>query len=493
VSNVQPITPEQAQRVLVAAVSKLIQPTYGTGQSASSRINGLFRSYAPLGYKLPWETLDYIELLARYNPDYSQAVDNIRTLANSGHELFVSAAGKRRQQRIKEALEEKARTIQEGHGGIDGVIDKLLMQGATYGAMAGEWILNEDLSDVVGFADVNPKHIRFFWGETTQSWEPYQKVSGSQAQEAKNAGIKVVDNCVQLNPLTFRYYAFDAEPGSPYGTPPFLAALGPIAIQRDMVENLAQVVKKLGLLAMIDMKVKALNPMPNESESDFRSRAEAYLTEYVNVAQEMAKDGGLVHFDDVELDVTQLTGNAAGATNIFKQNEEQVFSGLKSMPSVQGRSYSTTETYAGVAYDIIIRNTAKYQRAVKRMIEAGYWLMATLWREEANTITLKFKENKTLMRLQTSQAERLEIQNVYRKWRMGILDQDGAAAELGYSEVKKAYPEAPPIYNDRDASGEEGDSTQTPENDENRGDETHNRSKGGGRAQVNEDEEGEEA
>jgi hypothetical protein len=48
------------------------------------------------------------------------------------------------QRRIKDLLEEKARTIQESHGGIDGVIDKLLDQAATFGAMCGEWILNED-------------------------------------------------------------------------------------------------------------------------------------------------------------------------------------------------------------------------------------------------------------------------------------------------------------------------------------------------------------
>lgn len=475
--NVVPITQERARTLMLGMARKLVVPTY-SAPPVGAQISRLFSQYAPLGYQLPWHVLDYIELLATYNSDYSQAVENIRTLANSGHTLHVLAQGKRATTRLKDRLEEKARTLQESHGGIDGIIDKLLDQAATYGAMCGEWVVDEKLSDVVQFVDVNPKHIRFFWEDDEQQWAPYQKVTGHQAQEARDRGQKVIENCVKLDQNTFRYYAFDAEPGSPYGTPPFLAALAPIAIQRDMVDNLAQVVKKLGLLAVIDMTVKSMPALPNETEDQYRARAGAYLDEYIGVVQDMAKDGGIVHYDDVEMKVTGLSGNAAGATNIFKQNEEQVFSGLKSMPSVQGRSYSTTETYAGVAYDIIIRNTAKYQRAVKRMIEAGYWLMATLWSEPAQSIRIEFKENKTLMRLQNAQSDRLEIDNIYRKIRAGWITPTQGAQEAGYNTVAVEYEneDMPFIYDDKDKTSQDiDDSTQDPGADERRDDELHNR------------------
>ena len=42
----------------------------------------ILRNYASLSYKLPFELLDYVELLALFNPDYSQAVENIKTLGN---------------------------------------------------------------------------------------------------------------------------------------------------------------------------------------------------------------------------------------------------------------------------------------------------------------------------------------------------------------------------------------------------------------------------
>lgn len=401
--------------------------------TATGQIQSLFNQYAPLSYMLPWEILDYIEILATYNPDYSQAVENIKMLANTGHNLFVDGT-KRVSRRIKDQLNEKARTIQKNHGGIDGLIEKLLDQAAVFGAMAGEWVLNDELTDVVDFIDVNPKTIRFFWEE--EHWAPYQKMKGPELKAAEERGQKIKNGCAKLNEVTFIYHAFDSAPGSPYGTPPFLAALANIAIQRDMVNNMAQIVKKIGLLGIIDLTVKALPMRAGETQEAYEARAGAYLDAYVGVIEDMVKDGGVVHYDDVEAKPTQIGGNAAGATNIFKQNEELVFSGLKSMPSVQGRSYSTTETYAGVAYEIILRNTAKYQRAIKRFIESGYWLMATLWNDQPDGIRITFNNNRTLNRLQEAQAEKTEIDNSIMLWLIGLLDQTGVAQRLGYSEPK---------------------------------------------------------
>ncbi len=404
--------------------------------SASNQLQGLFNSYAPLAYMLPWETLDYVELLATYNPDYSQAVENIKMLANTGHNLYVEG-NVRVSRRVKDRLEEKARTIQAPHGGMDGLIEKLLDQGATFGSMCGEYIISDDMTDVIDFVDVNPKTIRFFWED--EHWAPYQKVNGAAIEEAKKKGQKVRSGCIKLNELTFTYFAFDAAPNSPYGTPPFLAALSNIAIQRDMVHNMAQIVKKIGLLGIIDLVVKALPMKPGESQEAYEARAGNYLDAFVEVTQDMVRDGGIVHFDDVEAKTYQVGGNAAGATAIFKQNEELIFSGLKSMPSVQGRSYSTTETYAGVAYEIILRNTAKYQRAAKRLIEKGYWLMATMWGETPAGIKITFNENKTLTRLQNAQAQKVEIDNQASLWALGIILQTDVSQNLGYNEPKTPY------------------------------------------------------
>lgn len=406
--------------------------------SAAENVLGVFTSYAPLAYKMPFELLQYMATLARFNPDVSQAVENTKILANSGYDLFVTAGSDLATRRLRERLLEKSRIIQEPHGGFDGLITKLLDQAAVYGAMCGEWVPNEDLTDIVDFIDVNPKDIRFFWED--QHWAPYQKVERRAVEAAEARGQKTRNgNCIKLNETTFRYYAFDAAPGSPYGTPPFLAALENIAIQRDMMKNMAQIVKKMGLLGVIDVAIESIQQRRGETASEYQARAGTYLADFASAVKEMMTDGGLVHFDDSEVKTHNISGNAAGAQGIIKTNEEFIFSGLKSMPSVQGRSYSTTETYAGVAYDIIIRNTFRYQRACKRMIESGYWLMVQLWAEQPKELSISFHANKSLHRLQDAQAALLEIKVALMKWASGIYDQQQFAQSLGENDVATEY------------------------------------------------------
>lgn len=441
-------------------LDKRVQSSYAGPDSAAVMVNGLFAAYQPLAYQLPWQTLDYVELLATWNPDYSQAVENIKMLANSGHTLFVESRSKLRQRRIKKVLEDASRLLQEQHGGIDGIIDKLLDQAATFGAMCGEVVLSEDLRAVVDFADINPKKIRFFWDSDFNRYRPFQKVTAWQFEQARKAGQLTQNGCIALNEETFHYYAFDAAPSSPYGTPPFLASLANIAMQRDIMANMAQIVKKIGLLGIVDLSIKSLSLKPGETDDAFRARATAYLDAYVKAAEDMAREGGLVHFDDVTASTYSIAGNAAGATNIHKANEEMIFSGLKSMPSVQGRSYSTTETYAGVAYDIIIRNTEKYQRACKRMIEAIYWKILVLSGEPLpDGLRIEFHENRSLNRLQEANSVKIEIQNAFFKWILGVIDQTGVANELGYAEPKIPLAEAPAVLTGSLTAHDVGDPT----------------------------------
>ncbi len=297
----------------------------------------LFDPEAELPYGLDWETMEYVETVAKYNPDMSQAIDNIKSLANSGHELFVTAGSKLKTRRIREMLEEKASLIQERNGGVDGLIDKLLVQSATYGAMCGEVVLSGDLTQVVDFVDLNPRDIRFFWDNKTQRYMPYQKLTMAQAQEAREMKLTIRNDCIPLNEMTFMYYSFNAAPNSPYGVPPFLSAMANLSLQRDLMFNMAQVVKKLGVFALVDMTIDQVPQGPDEQDEAYFNRTQNRLAEFAEQADYMAESGGIVHYDDVKVETQNLVGNAAGATAIFKQNEEMAISGMHTNPAMLGR------------------------------------------------------------------------------------------------------------------------------------------------------------
>lgn len=393
--------------------------------SIGNRFNRGIQSYGTLSYNLPFELYDYVELVATYNADFSQAVDNVKNLANPGFNILVNAKDAGKSKAFRGRLASKELEIKSTFGGFHGIVNSLVRQGAIYGAMCGEWVLSADLKDVIDFVLVNPKNIRFFWDEEKQVWQPYQKVSIDQIELARKRGQKIVNmDCIELNSNTFLYYTVYTSNNNPYGIPPFIAALEPISIQRELTDNFKSIAKKMGMLGILEVVIERFPMEPEETVAEYTSRCQSFLTNYKGVIQDMTKEGGLVHFDDTTVTNLSISEKAEGAEKLFALNEEQVFSGLHSLPSVQGRSYSSTETYAGVSYEILLRSMGDFTKGAKYIIEQGLWLMDRVWGIGVEEIKLDFSENKALNQLQKAQAEAISISNNEELWRQGVIDQN---------------------------------------------------------------------
>lgn len=412
------------------------------GNSWMDNLRGLAKAYENLPVGLPFEIYDYVELLALYNPDYSQAVNNIVTLGNPGFNIVVEEEKNRKAKTFVESIEMKAKTMNQGEGGFPGMVKKMLYQAAVYGAMCGEYVLDSRLTDVKRFAFISPKSIRFFWSDEEGDWHPYQKIDwGTRGM----AGGSVFEGTYKkLNKTTFYYQAVFSLNNSPYGVPPFFASLENVAIQRDMIDSLKNIVRKMGLIGIMQMVIERMPMMSDETQIQYENRLQGYLTSYQNILNEMLATGGIAHFDDVQVNNLAISERAFGADAIFKLNEEQIFSGLHSLPSVQGRSYSTTETYANVSYDMILRNAEYFTSAVKYIMESGLGLMAMVWGLSPVKVRFKFKENKTLQRLQNAQAESVEYKTERQMWKDGLLNQEQVAQRRGFQQVAEPKEEPEP-------------------------------------------------
>jgi len=396
-------------------------------------MRSLSKAYERLPMELPFEIYDYVELVALYNPDYSQSVNNAVTLANPGYNIVIEDITNRKGRKLSEKLENKGKNINKREGGLPGIVKKLLWQAGVYGAMCGEWVLDSDLKDVNRFAFLNPKNIRFFWDEDAADWWPYQKINSWDLLDQEKTKLEQ-QQYLKLNQTTFYYQSIFSVNNSPYGIPPFFAALENISIQRDMVDSLKNIVRKMGLLGIIQMVIERMPKLADETQAEYEGRMVSFLSSYQTVLNNMMATGGIAHFDDVDVKNLAIAERAYGADTIFKLNEEQIFSGLHSLPSVQGRSYSTTETYANVSYDMILRNAGYFTQAVKYIMEAGIDLMTMVWGIAPVSVKVKFKENKTLQRLQNAQAEAVEYKTNVAMWRDGIIDQLVVAQRHGIEE-----------------------------------------------------------
>ncbi len=395
------------------------------------RISGFYDIHSP---RWPLEYLDVLEVLAIWNPDISQALSHIVNLGNTGHEIEVDAANP---EAAADRLNNLAARVYRMAGGVDGLVNHLLRQIGLMGALSGEWVIAERLDD--GVADVVTPPVRTI---------RFKRIDGELAPVQYTG--RAVDNAyVVLNRLTYSYSPVQTMDDDPYGIPSFYAALKNIDVQLESVGGLAHIVRKMGLLGFMDVALQIPPKNAGESDTAYKARMTKRQQDYAAAYTANLSKGVAVHYADQEIKHNAIgTTAAAGAKAVFQINEEQIFSGLDFPPSMMGRSYSTTETYAAVDWDRIQNKLTNYRRIIKRFIEKGYRLDLLLTGIDAD-VSVHFNDGSGIKEDEAAAADGTRIDNVIKKRDAGFIDDDEAARELGYDEATGHVPgdNAPPWEN----------------------------------------------
>lgn len=369
--------------------------------------------------KVPVEFLEIIEKLSLTNPDFGQALNNIIRLGNTGHEVAVDAKTDSIIEQATTRLKALASRIN-----TDQLINRLFRQMAVNGAISLEWVPESDLSGINKVVLVPVKDIIFKYDTKEDRYRPNQYDS-------------VHNKYIELNEITYHYAAIETSDNSPYGIPPFMAALGNAVIQLFMMGNIKFIIQKIGLLGFISVALKAesIPQYQGETTEAYTARLTTYLTDLAKNMSENYRDGLMAHLDNMEITHHNVTGDARGAKDILQMNEEQIASGLKQDPALLGRSYSTTETYAGVIYAMMLRQLENYQMIIKRAIEQGYKLDLLLNDIPVDDVSLHFNPGMELNPKENAEAELIRTEAVISKMDAGIIGPDEAARELGYEKA----------------------------------------------------------
>ncbi len=140
-------------------------------------------------------------------------------------------------------------------------------------------------------------------------------------------------------------------------------------------------------------------------------------------------------YEDVSVEHKSVTADARGAADLFQLGEEQLTSGLDMDPSLLGRNYSTTETYAGVVHESFIMKLLERQRLVKRFLERVYWLHLVLRGFKVDKVRVSFNQPRSLSPQSDAQAENFRLLNIKMKEDAGWINADQAAREAGYTKA----------------------------------------------------------
>ncbi|MBX7170159.1 MAG: hypothetical protein K1X72_04325 [Pyrinomonadaceae bacterium] len=372
--------------------------------------------------------LKTIRLLWLFNPDFSQYEQNIVNLGNPGHKLIVNTASDALTETITTRLNESATRLYQ-NGGVDGLMNQYLSQTAVFGAVSSEDVVNIPARRVEKVVIVPVEDIRFMYDEAENRYKPYQRA------------YRFGDNTnpygrIPLNENTYQYYALKLVENSPYAKPPALAAVEAIlTMQKDAVDNVKYVAKKLGLLGIVLAKVRRLSKLGSESEGEFKDRSGKYLGMLRDRLQDSMSRGLVAHFDDQTIDFKSPTNDSRGFYDLFRVIEEQVMSGFAMQPAFFGRTDSTTETYADVVYNLLLAQVGNMQRLAKRRQEQTYRLDLRLAGIDFDSLIIQFNKAHARKPLEEAQAKQAEQSIILEKARSGIISPDQAANELGYDSA----------------------------------------------------------
>ncbi len=368
---------------------------------------------------VPFELVDEIEKLVLSTPDLSQAVERTISFANTGHQVSFEGLSEAESVKAREELKDFAKTAFKPAAGIDSLVDAILRQVTIRGALSAEAIPEGDFSGIRKVELVPVKEVRFKRNDRGD-WAPFQTGIGED---------------VELNEHQYMYIPLQRDEKSPYGIPPFIAALDTAKSQKDFIDRIKEVIRKIGLLGFVHAKKK---PAPNNNEAprEYTARLKKNLEDFAKSFREnFAKSGVAVSYDDVTIDHKSVTGDARGAADLFQIGEEQLASGIDMDPSLLGRSYSTTETYAGVVYESFLSKLRGRQRVLKRFLEKVYWLHLVLKGFRVKAVTVTFNPSRSLDPAADAQAKNFELLNILLKQDAGWISADEAAREAGYEKA----------------------------------------------------------
>jgi hypothetical protein len=151
------------------------------------------------------------------------------------------------------------------------------------------------------------------------------------------------------------------------------------------------------------------------------------------------KSGILVHFKDTEVEHTNVTGDMSGFEKIYQAIEEQTASGLDIDPALLGRTYSTTETYAGDVFAAFFSKLSNFAQPVENALKKFVSLHLRAKGYNFDRISAKWGPAASIDKRADAEAHKADVEAdrarfdlVLAKLQSGLISQETAARELGY-------------------------------------------------------------
>lgn len=403
------------------------------------------------------ELIGILEHLGKFNPDVSYAVDNIVQLGNTEFEIsFNDGISDAQVKLMRDELNLVQKDWYAYSGGIKSLRNDLLAQASITGAISAEAVPDNNLKGIRKIVLVSPKNIRFAYDAKVDNYEPFQKLSNQLMGIRRDAN----NGLVKLNTSTYKYYAVRRFNESPYAIPPFLSALDAICIEKDMLDNLKHVVKKLGVLGFLQVLVKVPAKTQVQTPEQYANESQQHLIRAGEEVDKGLKKGYVIGYKDQhEFTMQSTTADVSGASELMKTISEIKIAGLKQDPLMLGRNYSTSETVGRVILAKLSAQLQNYQMLMDTFLGEIMYLHLML-KGFKNLQYVKVESRKPLLADESKEQDAFskKIDNMDKLYKQGVISQTDRAQALGFDEPDEEEPRAEviPVAEDSTTPVDEG-------------------------------------
>lgn len=377
------------------------------------------------------EVIKLIRDLYKVNPDVSIALQDMFKLANTGHNIQFPNNTDQEAEKMRNHINKSAKRWSMYTAGIDGLINKFIVQLMVGGAISIEAVPNDELNGLATILFIKPDSI-VFKRENNGVYQPYQK--------SRFATNGKVEPYIKLNTDTYVYAGMYNDTDEPYGIPPFMAALDSLKTQQDMRKNIKHLMEVMGLMGFLEAKMQKPDQRSSESVPAYEARLKRTLKELkINLMSGM-NDGIVTGFiDDHDFKLNSTTKDLANVEKPWAMNEQSVANGLGINGSIIGTG-NATEASTGIYLSKMISQLKNVQKIVTYVLEFIYSLELRLAGYNNKGIKIVWNTTTVTDDVKVQQANQYKIQNLDLLYKAGIISQYQYAWEMGYDSPDQDEP-----------------------------------------------------
>lgn len=370
--------------------------------------------------------------LYKVNPDMSIAIQDMFKLSNTGHTISFPNNTPEEAKKMKEHLSMVSKRWSNYTAGINGLVNRFIVQCLTSGAISIEAVPNNKLDGISTIVFVNPENI-YFRRLENGVYHPYQKNPYTILNDRPDF--------IKLNTETYIYVGMYNDTDEPYGVPPFMAALDSIKGQHDMRVNFKHIMELMGMVGFLEAKMEKPPREPNESVQAYRARLNNTLVKLKKNMMGGLKDGIVTGYkEDHEFKLNSTTQSLQNLEKPWAMNQQSVANGLGINSNIIGVQTSNTEGGAGILLSKMISQLKNIQMLVSHILGFIYTLELRLSGFNNKGIKVEFGTSTISDELKVQQGLEYKIRNLQALYNQGIINQQQYAWAMGYEKPDQKEP-----------------------------------------------------